>query len=201
MSLASQTYEEYLDSKVSNADRAYLDSVDIQRALVSLGYRGSGDTLKRADFEQRQLMERQQHLHREIAPKPLAGAGREYPGRPLLAALAAREELVRNGKLLTIIFLRDMNSKGQEVSGYIDFAHRLKLQPWEPIFEGREKLGASVTCCVGFDAATSHPSPPASLSPQPRGPPTYHTITGTLAFRQVIHLLIFLRKQTAGSQA
>ena len=138
---APQTYEEYLDSRVSDADRAYLDSVDIQRSLVALGYRGSGDTLKRVDFEARQLSERQQHLHREIAPRALAGAGRDYTGRPLIAALAAREELVRNGKLSTIIFLRDMNPRGQEVSGYIDFAHRLKLDQWEEIFEGKVKLG------------------------------------------------------------
>ena len=36
--------------------------------------------------------------------------------------------MVRNGKLTTIIFIRDKNAKGQEVSGYIDFAHRLKAR-------------------------------------------------------------------------
>jgi hypothetical protein len=41
-------------------------------------------------------------------------------------ALAQREEAVRNGKLTTIIFIRDRNSKKQEISGYIDFAQRLK---------------------------------------------------------------------------
>lgn len=50
-------------------------------------------------------------------------------GFPFLAALAEREEMVRNGKLTTIIFIRDFNAKGQEVSGYIDYAHRLKLEP------------------------------------------------------------------------
>ena len=37
-------------------------------------------------------------------------------------ALAQREEAVRNGKLTTIIFIRDLNAKKQEVSGYIDYA-------------------------------------------------------------------------------
>ena len=27
----------------------------------------------------------------------------------------------------TIIFIRDKNSKGQEISGYIDYSHRLKV--------------------------------------------------------------------------
>jgi hypothetical protein len=39
-------------------------------------------------------------------------------------ALKDREEAVRNGKLTTIVFIRDKNSKEQEVSGYIDFGHR-----------------------------------------------------------------------------
>ena len=29
--------------------------------------------------------------------------------------------------LQSIIFIRDKNAKGQEISGYIDFAHRLKV--------------------------------------------------------------------------
>lgn len=39
-------------------------------------------------------------------------------------ALQQREESVRNGKLTSIIFIRDKNAKGQEVSGYIDYGHR-----------------------------------------------------------------------------
>ena len=41
-----------------------------------------------------------------------------------MQALQQREESVRNGKLTTIIFIRDKNAKGQEVSGYIDYGHR-----------------------------------------------------------------------------
>lgn len=38
---------------------------------------------------------------------------------PFLQALANREELVRTGKLTTIVFIRDVNAKGQEISGYV----------------------------------------------------------------------------------
>ena len=58
----------------------------------------------------------------------------------MLLALANREELVRNGKLTTIIFIRDKNPKKQEVSGYIDYALRLKTENFEPYFEKRKKL-------------------------------------------------------------
>lgn len=60
---------------------------------------------------------------------------------PFLLALGNREELVRNGKLTSIIFVRDVNNKGQEVSGYIDYAHRLRSASFEPYFERRKKVG------------------------------------------------------------
>ena len=44
-----------------------------------------------------------------------------------LSALAEREEANRSGRMATIVFVRDYNSKGQEVSGYIDLAARLKV--------------------------------------------------------------------------
>jgi hypothetical protein len=60
---------------------------------------------------------------------------------PFLKALAEREEKVLNGRLLTIIFLRIENpAKKMEVSGYIDYAHRLKTEDFRPIFEGTVKL-------------------------------------------------------------
>mmetsp|Transcript_100466 Transcript_100466/g.150610 ORF Transcript_100466/g.150610 Transcript_100466/m.150610 type:complete len:90 (-) Transcript_100466:233-502(-) len=54
-------------------------------------------------------------------------------------ALAEREEKVLNGKLLTIIFIRH-ESKESEISGYIDYAHRLKTEDFRPYFEGKKKL-------------------------------------------------------------
>jgi hypothetical protein len=54
--------------------------------------------------------------------------------------LAQREELVRTGKLTTILFIRDFNSKGQEISGYIDLAHRLRTEDFVPIFERKKRL-------------------------------------------------------------
>lgn len=40
----------------------------------------------------------------------------------------------------SVIFLRDRNAKGQETSGYIDYAHRLKTENFEPYFDGRKKV-------------------------------------------------------------
>lgn len=58
-----------------------------------------------------------------------------------LEMLAEREEKVLNGRWLTIIFLRIENpAKKTEISGYIDYAHRLKTEDFKPIFEGKVKL-------------------------------------------------------------
>lgn len=40
----------------------------------------------------------------------------------------------------TLIFIRDKNSRGQEISGYIDYAHRLKTEDFEPYFAGKKRL-------------------------------------------------------------
>ena len=41
------TYEDYLDSQISATDLYYLEDEELARQLVELGYRGSGETLKR----------------------------------------------------------------------------------------------------------------------------------------------------------
>ena len=165
------SYEDYLDSQISPTDLYYLEDEDLARQLVvraqtrlapscmactqsrglalarapislqELGYRGSGETLKREEFEARKRAAEQARMNKlRAAPKALASASKDLSGFPFLASLAEREEMVRNGKLTTIIFIRDKNHKGQEVSGYIDYAHRLKTENFEPYFERKHKL-------------------------------------------------------------
>ncbi|CAO2639251.1 Cilia- and flagella-associated protein 299 [Lemmus lemmus] len=69
----------------------------------------------------------------------LTSAGKELQDN-FLKALAIREEDNRNGKVSTVIFIRDKNSHGQEVSGYIDYAHRLKSEDFEVYFTGKRRL-------------------------------------------------------------
>ena len=89
------------------------------RQLVALGYRGSGETMKRDEFEARKKASREKHSKKQNAPKVLASASADLTNYPFLQALANREELVRAGKLTSIIFIRDMKKGAteQEVSG------------------------------------------------------------------------------------
>ena len=69
-------------------------------------------------------------------PKELTSANKDLTHFPFLQALADREELVRNGRLTTIIFLREQKpGTKKEISGYIDYAHRLKTENFEIYFE------------------------------------------------------------------
>lgn len=60
--------------------------------------------------------------------------------------LQRREEAVRNGKLATILFVRDFNARRQEVSGYVDFGERLADGSMDAVFAGK----VHATCNVEF---------------------------------------------------
>ena len=45
------TYEDFLDSQITQQDLFYLEDEELARQLVELGYRGSGEVLKREEFE------------------------------------------------------------------------------------------------------------------------------------------------------
>jgi len=38
------------------------------------------------------------------------------------------------------VYIRDKNSRGQEISGYIDYANRLKTDDFEAYFAGRKRF-------------------------------------------------------------
>ena len=57
------TYEDYLDSQLSDVDLFYLEDEDIGRQLVELGYRGQGDAMKREEFDARKLMLQEPSFH------------------------------------------------------------------------------------------------------------------------------------------
>ena len=72
---------------------------ELARQLVELGYRGTGETLKRSDFEARKKAERERNTRKSNVKKELSSAGKDLSKSLFLQALASREELARNGKL------------------------------------------------------------------------------------------------------
>nr|XP_035929964.1 cilia- and flagella-associated protein 299 isoform X3 [Halichoerus grypus] len=118
---------------------ASLKDEGLARQLVELGYRGTGEVVKREDFEARKAAIEIARLAERTQKKTLTSAGKDLQDN-FLKALAVREEDNRNGKVSTVIFIRDRNSHGQEISGYIDYAHRLKIEDFEVYFSGKKRL-------------------------------------------------------------
>uniref|UniRef100_A0A8C6GDX8 Cilia- and flagella-associated protein 299 n=1 Tax=Mus spicilegus TaxID=10103 RepID=A0A8C6GDX8_MUSSI len=133
------TYEDFLDSQITTVDLYYLEDESLARQLVELGYRGTGEIVKREDFEARKAAIDIARQAERTQKKTLTSAGKELHDN-FLKALAMREEDNRAGKLSTVIFIRDRNPHGQEVSGYIDYAHRLKSEDFEVYFNGKRRL-------------------------------------------------------------
>lgn len=135
------TYEDYLDNQVTNVDMYYLENEEMARSLVELGYRGEGEILRRDEFETRkEQMYVVNRARGNKKPKKLASAGKDLSKKPLLKALAQREEAVRVGKLSTLIYVRDLNKKGHEISGYVDYADRLANSNFELVFDKKKPI-------------------------------------------------------------
>lgn len=142
---AYSSYEEYLDEHISQEDLYYLEDQDLARQIVELGYKGK-DLLSRKEFEE--AKKRALHGPRKTKKKSekICGYGKDLTQYPLLYALAKREVLVRDGKLSTIIFIRDIDKHtGHEISGYIDYGHRLKSEDFEEYFSRKKKLLPKLT--------------------------------------------------------
>ena len=132
-------YEDYLDDQMSEEDKFYLEDKELARKLIEVGYHGKGEILTREQFNQRkeaiELAIKQKDAKQV---KALSHAGVSIESN-FLKALKQREEHVRNGRMTTIIFIRDQRGK-VETSGYIDLAHRLKTEEFKPYYEGKIKL-------------------------------------------------------------
>ncbi|XP_017784223.1 PREDICTED: uncharacterized protein C4orf22 homolog [Nicrophorus vespilloides] len=136
--LKFKTYEEYLDSLVNKSDVCYLQSVSASRTIAELGYRSTGETLSRDQFQTR-LAAVISYLFPTFKPYELASE--RMPAKdPLQKELALRERVNRLGIISTIIFLRNFTRGGFEVSGYIDYGDRLQNEDWKPFFRGKKKL-------------------------------------------------------------
>ena len=70
------------------------------RQLVELGYRGSGEPLKREEFTSKKKAAEMFRLSKHNAAKVLYSQDKNLTGFPFLKALAEREEANRSGKLM-----------------------------------------------------------------------------------------------------
>nr|XP_047930389.1 cilia- and flagella-associated protein 299 isoform X3 [Anser cygnoides] len=147
------TYEQYLEAQVTPRDLYYLESEEVARQLARLGFIGSGDVLCQEEFEAQQAAAA--GLTASAPQKLRASAGKELKDN-FLRALMEREEANRDGKLSSIIYIRDYNSRHQEVSAYIDYAYRLTTDDFEAYFSGKKRLLPRKTDLRSTQETTQH---------------------------------------------
>jgi hypothetical protein len=70
--------------------------------LVELGYRGSGEPLKREEFDARKKAAESFRLSKRLTTSTMASHGMDLSESPFLQALAEREEGNRSGKITVI---------------------------------------------------------------------------------------------------
>ncbi|KAL9642851.1 hypothetical protein ABK040_015822 [Willaertia magna] len=139
------TYEDYLDEKITAKDLYYLDNIDLARAIIENEFKRY-NILSREQFEEQKKKYMINLTSLSKVPFPndkkdrLCSFGKDLRNYPLLNELAKREAKVRSGKLNTIIFIRDFDKRGNEISGYIDYGHRLKTEDFEEYFLLKKRL-------------------------------------------------------------
>lgn len=136
------SYSDFLDSQINESDMFYLEDRGIARTIKELGFHGNSEKITREQFANKKgelaVIKKIENFK--------SGAKYLHTDRDVfLLELARREDANLNGRLVTIIYLRDRNSKGQEVSSYIDFAQRLREDDFANIFAGRERLVPKTT--------------------------------------------------------
>jgi len=153
-----KTYEDYLNANISPDDLKYLEDEELARQLLEVGYHGKGEILDRQKFKQKKEAAAAARKAKEKSiPKELASANKDLSGFPFLQALSEREEMVRNGRLSTIIFIREQKpGTKKEISGYIDYAHRLKTENFELYFERKKRLLPKPSDLSYYDWDTQH---------------------------------------------
>ncbi|TNJ27902.1 hypothetical protein GMRT_15293 [Giardia muris] len=157
-----RTYEEYLDSHIKADALFFLEDQETARAIVETSSL-RGEILKREEFEAAKKELAATKLRgTSFMASQLASTGLDLTEYPFLHALAQREEQVRDGRLACIIFIRDKNHSGQEISGYIDLAHRLKTDNFVAYFTRAKKLLPRSTDLSFYNWETQYISSTAS---------------------------------------
>ena len=143
------TYEDYLDTLITPQDMYYLENQDLARHIVELANLNKGkNMLTRQQFEDSKKKNADALNTQTLASirknkkkkERMSSYGQNLTDFPLLKALAERELAVRNGEKSVIVFIRDFDARGNEVSGYIDYGHRLKAEDFEEYFTRKKRF-------------------------------------------------------------
>ena len=135
--LKYKNYEDYLDSLIRPRDLYHFRSKLLARKIIELGYHTPG-TMTRKTFN-----EKVKNIRRYMFLKehPYTSCSESLNLKDnLLNELAIRESANRYGQMYTIIFIRNLGKIQSQISGHIDYSHRLQSEDWLPYFENTKLI-------------------------------------------------------------
>jgi hypothetical protein len=150
---AFDTFDEFLDSQITELDLFYVQDIAIARKLVEYGLRGNGEIISKKEYTSRKA----------AIEKPKDNKTEGFDTRTKLGSfstdsmeyhLAKREIANRKGILNTIVFVRILNARNKEISSYIDYAHRLETDDFSLIFESAKKFLPKISDLSYYDWST-----------------------------------------------
>lgn len=128
------SYEDYLESLITKTDYLYLKNTEICRRIAELGYRSTGDTLNKIDFEKRKNLAKNLLYPVWHKFKLYSDVKKNFDSQ-LQTLLAMREYNNRLGIISTIIFIRKHTKLMFNISGYIDYTDRLENENLNDFFK------------------------------------------------------------------
>jgi len=135
-----ETYQQFLDSRMMQQDVDYISDVSMIRKLIELGYRTDKEELSEAEFYRRKTEIARLRRIKRLGLKYVISYNMNFANDPLLANLKLREGPNKTGEIHSVVFVMCLDTKGIEVSGYIDLAHRLVTDNFEKIFKKQKLL-------------------------------------------------------------
>lgn len=138
------SYDKYLDSLLTNTDIFHLEDMQLCRELLManvLPNRRNIPSLKTFQKEKASVNEGTLQASQAVQIHELQTC--DKLNGELINELIRRKLSVQQKTLIVIIFIRAENDKGQEVSGYIDFAERLGNDDIMDILTRKKKLTPS----------------------------------------------------------
>ncbi|XP_037951986.1 cilia- and flagella-associated protein 299-like [Teleopsis dalmanni] len=162
--LNCDTYNDYLDTFITENDIRFVRNIGQVRRFVTLGYRSTGDIYTPQQFKDRQALARE-----VLWPQKrswILYSQFKLSKDPFLRALAAREKPNAQKIISTIIFLQTQTKPGFQVSSYIDYSDRLRqsnlelsnCDNWRGIFRGKVMLKPRRTDLSFYDEHNSNSS-------------------------------------------
>lgn len=140
-----KTYEDYLNTKIDDDDRYFLEEDELCRDVKDLYAVNKGEIKSKEDFLKKKKEYEDRNKEVDTKEKKPFSQGKTYSPDSLLYELQQREVDVKNARKSTIIFIRYKESKYKETSAYIDFRERLRSSDMEDFFNEKKDLIPKIT--------------------------------------------------------